>query len=119
VTIYHSARRAFALLLSTTALTIHLPLLAQDSAGDEPVPTHSGDDLHNRDSANGEIVVTASGLKTLDMLAGTTAVEGLELQRSQAVQIGEVLMNQPGVSMSGFAPGASRPVLRGFSGNRV
>jgi iron complex outermembrane receptor protein len=117
VTVYHSARRAFALLLSTTALTLHVPLHAQDA--EDNAATQSDDDLHNRDSAAGEIVVTANGLKRLDMLAGTTAVEGLELQRNQAVQIGEVLMNQPGVSMSGFAPGASRPVLRGFSGNRV
>jgi iron complex outermembrane receptor protein len=92
-------------------------LLAQD-AGDHPV-TASDDDLHNRDSAGGEIVVTATGLKRLDMLAGTTAVEGLELQRSQAIQLGDGLVTQPGVSLSGFAPGASRPVLRGFSGNRV
>jgi iron complex outermembrane receptor protein len=79
----------------------------------------SDDDLHNRQAAGGEIVVTAKGLKSLDMLAGTTAVEGVELQRSLAGQLGEVLVNQPGVTMSGFAPGASRPVLRGFSGNRV
>jgi iron complex outermembrane receptor protein len=118
VTVYHSARSAFVLLLSTTALTLHAPSRAQDAAGEAPA-TQSDDDFHNRDSAAGEIVVTASGLKSLDMIAGTTAVEGLELQRSQAIQIGEVLMNQPGVSMSGFAPGASRPVLRGFSGNRV
>ena len=77
--------------------------------------------MHNRQngSASNQIVVTAHGLRTLDLLAGTTPVEGLELQRNMAGQIGEVLVNQPGVSMSGFSPGASRPVLRGFSGERV
>ncbi len=119
MTIYHSvARCALTLLLSSTALASASAVLAQD-ANQSSDTSDADDDLHNRESDADEIVVTASGLKQLDMLAGTTAVEGLELQRSQAVQIGQVLMNQPGVSMSGFAPGASRPVLRGFSGNRV
>jgi iron complex outermembrane receptor protein len=124
VTIYHIRRRAAPLFLATTILASAVPALAQDA---DPAPAPAGDagpqsddDLHSRAAdASPEIVVTAHGLKQLDMLAGTTAVEGLELQRSQATQIGEVLLNQPGVSMSGFAPGASRPVLRGFSGNRV
>jgi hypothetical protein len=30
-----------------------------------------------------------------------------------------VLTHVPGVSSSSFSPGASRPVLRGFSGDRV
>jgi iron complex outermembrane receptor protein len=119
VTIYHSARSAAALLLTTAAVAWIAPAAAQDAAPPVAAAQDSDDDLHNRQSDNGEIVVTANGLKRLDMLAGTTAVEGLELQRSQAIQIGDVLVNQPGVSMSGFAPGASRPVLRGFSGNRV
>ena len=32
---------------------------------------------------------------------------------------GEVIAREPGVTASGFAPGASRPILRGFSGERV
>jgi iron complex outermembrane receptor protein len=123
VTIYHyAARGALAFLLSTTMLATAAPALAQDGSrppAAQPDDTQSDDDLHSRQSDGGEIVVTANGLKRLDLLAGTTAIEGLELQRSQAIQIGDVLINQPGVSMSGFAPGASRPVLRGFSGNRV
>jgi iron complex outermembrane receptor protein len=34
-------------------------------------------------------------------------------------QVGEVLEGLPGVSATGFSPGASRPVLRGFQGERV
>ncbi|RYG85651.1 TonB-dependent receptor, partial [bacterium] len=33
--------------------------------------------------------------------------------------IGEVLSKLPGVTASGFSPAASRPILRGFSGERV
>ena len=78
------------------------------------------DDYHDRRvNAAGEIIVRAIGLTQLDVLAGTSVVEGLELQRNQAGQIGEVLAKLPGVSATSFSPGASRPVLRGFSGERV
>ena len=46
-------------------------------------------------------------------------MEGAELQRSLAGQVGDVLAKLPGVSATSFSPGASRPVLRGFSGERV
>ena len=78
------------------------------------------DDLHDRRiNYQGQIVVSAQGIRDLDLLAGTDVVEGEELQRNLAGQIGDVLDSQPGVSASGFAPGASRPILRGFSGERV
>lgn len=104
----------FALLASTAAWAV--PALAQDAAGVDPQETRArpgSDDLHNR------IVVTAAGLDRLDVVAGTSVIEGVELQRNLDGQIGEVLAKLPGVSASGFAPGASRPVLRGFGGERV
>ncbi|MGX7894472.1 TonB-dependent receptor [Tsuneonella sp. HG222] len=73
----------------------------------------SGDDFH------GDIVVTASGLKRLDLLAGTSVVTGDDLQRNLAGQVGDILADLPGVSATSFSPGASRPVLRGFQGDRV
>ncbi len=103
------------ILLASTAV-LALPALAQDDAATDPPAERArpgGDDLHDR------IVVTAAGLARLDVLAGTTVIEGIELQRELAGQIGEVLAKLPGVSASGFAPGASRPVLRGFGGERV
>lgn len=78
------------------------------------------DDLHNRQTDyRGNIVVSASGLEQLDILAGTSVFEAEEIQRNLSGQIGEVLAKLPGVSATGFAPGASRPVLRGFQGERV
>ncbi|WP_083440233.1 TonB-dependent receptor [Altererythrobacter epoxidivorans] len=78
------------------------------------------DDFHSRSlDYQGNIIVSASGLKQLDLLAGTSVIEALELQREMAGQVGEVLAKLPGVSATGFSPGASRPVLRGFSGDRV
>ena len=80
----------------------------------------SGDDFHNRRlDYDNQIIVSAAGLKQLDILAGTSIIEGDMLQRNMAGQIGEVLTKIPGVSASGFAPGASRPILRGLAGERV
>src|SRR5690606_37279269 len=53
------------------------------------------------------------------MLAGTSVLDGQDLQRNSDGQIGEVLARLPGVSATSFSPGASRPVLRGFQGDRV
>lgn len=110
------AKSRFLLLAAAVLVPVPLfpvSLLAQD-AGELP---------HSHDPHAGEdadvIVVTAGGLERLDMLAGTSVVQDAELQRNMAGQVGEVLAQLPGVSASGFAPGASRPVLRGFSGERV
>ncbi len=107
------AKSRFHLLALAAAALSPTPATAQDQ-GTAP-HTH---DLHD-DEATDVIVVTAGGLQRLDMLAGTSVVEGAELQRNMSGQVGEVLAQLPGVSASGFAPGASRPVLRGFSGERV
>lgn len=78
--------------------------------------TAQTDDYH---APKDQIVVTANGIKSLDVLAGAAVVSGDVLQRNQEGQLGEVLAKLPGVSASGFAPGASRPILRGMQGERV
>lgn len=97
-----------------------LPALAQQAEPDDALegddaeaPRSNADDLHN------VIYVTAAGIDRLDTVAGTSVVSGIELQRESAGQIGDVLASLPGVTATGFAPGASRPVLRGFGGERV
>lgn len=79
------------------------------------------DDLHNRQAdGEGNIIVSASGLKELDVLAGTSVLEVREIQRDMVTgQIGDLLTKIPGVSATSFAPGSSRPVLRGQQGERV
>ncbi|OYU37338.1 MAG: TonB-dependent receptor [Novosphingobium sp. PASSN1] len=54
-----------------------------------------------------------------DAVVAPVVISGDELARHAAAQIGTLLAHLPGVSTSGFAPGASRPVLRGFDGPRV
>ncbi len=67
-----------------------------------------------------EIVVTALfGRNQADILSGTSVVTGDELARDIRSTIGETLTRQAGVSSTSFGPNASRPVLRGFQGERV
>ncbi len=102
------------LLLATSVLAA--PALAQTS-------DHAERDRSSRNPVHGEtvdeVVISAPGVERLDLLAGTSVVTGDELVRDIRGQIGESLTQVPGVSATSFSPGASRPVLRGFQGERV
>ncbi len=65
------------------------------------------------------IVVTGFRRRSEDVLTGASVVAGDELTREMRSTIGETLARQPGVSATSFGPNASRPVLRGFQGERV
>src|SRR6188474_1456454 len=106
-------------LLAATSLALSTPAFAQEETPPSPAPDANAPPPADDDDFHGEIYVTAGGLGRLDMLAGTSVMEGTELQRNLDGQIGEVLAKIPGVSATSFSPGASRPVLRGFSGDRV
>lgn len=118
-------RPTLAASLSFIALVASVPVAAQDGgatpvARSAPDDAPTQDDLHDRRiDQDGTIIVTAKGLRQFDLLAGTSVIEGAQLDANLDGQLGEVLASVPGVSASGFAPGASRPVLRGFSGERV
>ncbi|MFL9839664.1 TonB-dependent receptor [Sphingomonas sp. ST-64] len=103
-----------AALLATTILAA--PALAQTS-------DHEARDRSSRSAVHGdtteEVVISAPGIAQLDLLAGTSVVSGDELVRDLRGQIGDSLTKVPGVSATSFSPGASRPVLRGFQGERV
>lgn len=76
-------------------------------------------DPHAHHHGAEEIVVTGHLVRELDILAGKSVLSGTELQRESRAQIGDTLTSLPGVSATSFSPGASRPVLRGFQGERV
>ena len=114
------------------ATALSCAVIATPSAAQDPVDTQASeaeaeagakpaeDDLHNRQvDYRGNIIVSATGLQQLDLLAGTSVLEAAEIQNNLNGQVGEVLAKLPGVSATSFAPGASRPVLRGFQGERV
>jgi iron complex outermembrane receptor protein len=68
-----------------------------------------------------QITVTASGREqtALETFQAVTTIEALELSAKAASSLGEVLDDQPGIAKRSFGPGTTRPVIRGFDGDRV
>jgi iron complex outermembrane receptor protein len=100
------------LVLAASAL-----LASASSANAQEIPDQKHGD-HDVDSD--EIVITAIyGRNQKDILPGTSVISGDDLARELKPTIGETLSHQPGVSATSFGPNASRPVLRGFQGERV
>lgn len=102
-------------LLAGASLMIAGPAFGQEVAASSSAdgPTSSTDQSH-------EVIVTAPFRQSeTDVLSGTSVVTGAELTRDLKPTIGETLAKQPGVSATSFGPSASRPILRGFQGERV
>jgi iron complex outermembrane receptor protein len=99
------------------ALAMAAPLAAQ-----VPPAPHAAerDHDHDEDVAHGEVVVTAAvRTSERDVLQGTSVLSGEQLTQNLKPTIGETLAKLPGVSATSFGPSASRPILRGFQGDRI
>jgi iron complex outermembrane receptor protein len=93
------------------------PAAAQSQS--EPPPDRGAAHGHNADHPE-DIVITAIIPRShIDILGGTSVLTSDDLVRDLRPSLGETLSRQPGVSATSFGPGASRPILRGFSGNRI
>ncbi len=68
-----------------------------------------------------QITVTASGQEetTLEAFQSVTSIESLELTQRPAISLGDILEQEPGVAKRSSGPGTTRPVVRGFDGDRV
>lgn len=102
-------------LLPATSLTLALLLTTPAFAQQGAAQSGSDDDFHTDQG----IVVTAPYVRSLDILGNVSVMQGEKLAQDIRGQIGDTLASQPGVSSSSFSPGASRPILRGFSGERA
>ena len=118
--------------LAAVAAAIPVPLSAQPapaaktladtgggtsaSAAAPPVP---GDAKAAHPDEDQAIVITGIKRPAGDILGGVSVVDTQALQRTARPSIGETLASQPGVTASSFGPTASRPILRGLSGERV
>ena len=91
------------------------------AAATDTASATSGDDASSHAQEHGpEIIVTGRVISgNTDPIAAPVVLQGNNLLRDLKPQIGEMLASLPGVSSTGFAPGVSRPVLRGFDGPRV
>lgn len=89
------------------------PIGAQESAA---AARSNGDDVMAE-----RIVVTASPLaRSADEFSKiVTTIDRSHLLTNGGASIGDALMTVPGISGTGFAPGANRPVIRGFDATRV
>jgi iron complex outermembrane receptor protein len=68
-----------------------------------------------------EITVTASGRQetAFDAFQAVNSIESMELTARSRPSLGDVLEYESGVAKRSFGPGSSRPVIRGFDGDRV
>ena len=68
-----------------------------------------------------QVTVTATGTEqtTFEAIASVSNVGANEILSRASVGIGDVLNDEPGVSKRSSGAGASRPVIRGFDGDRV
>src|SRR5262245_44344648 len=68
-----------------------------------------------------QVTVTATGNEetTFNSIQSVTVVGSQELAKKNPVSLGEALDYELGVAKRSFGPGTSRPVIRGFDGDRV
>ncbi|HEX6125911.1 MAG TPA: TonB-dependent receptor, partial [Pyrinomonadaceae bacterium] len=68
-----------------------------------------------------QVTVTASGSEqsVFDSFQSVNSVGATRIAERAATSLGEVLESETGVAKRSFGPGSSRPVIRGFDGDRV
>ena len=69
-----------------------------------------------------DVTVTASvdGTETaLEAFNAVTTMDSFDIAKESATNLADALRNEPGIAVRGFGPGANRPIIRGFDGDRV
>ncbi len=68
-----------------------------------------------------QVTVTSSGTEqsVFDSFQSVNSVGSTQITERGSTSIGEVLAAETGVAKRSFGPGSSRPVIRGFDGDRV
>ncbi len=107
----------------TTLITtgISAPALLAVCLWSAPVSSAPADlDSRSEHDAD-EVIVTASALREspLDVAQPVTVLAGEALQRMMGASLGETVASSLGVTGSYFGAAASRPIIRGQSGERV
>ncbi len=106
----HDAR----LLLQLCAF-LALVLPAAPGFADEDPDEHAHEHEHEEHGPTEEIVITASPLahRAEELALPVDQLDRTEILQDLGTTIGNTLRNVPGVTSTGFAGGASRPVIRG------
>jgi len=68
-----------------------------------------------------EVTVTATGTEesVFEAIQSVESISSTRIREQASTAIGEVLEREAGVGKRAFGPGSSRPVIRGFDGDRV
>lgn len=68
-----------------------------------------------------QVTITASGTEqsVFDSFQSVNSVSSSTITQKSPTSLGEILENETGVSKRSFGVGSSRPVIRGFDGDRV
>ena len=107
------------LMLASAAIACADVALAQEAKRTSEPQDPVADQTDPHADHSQEIIITGFRRNRSEALSGASVVSGIELVRELRSTIGETLARQPGVSATSFGPNASRPVLRGFQGERV
>jgi len=72
-------------------------------------------------SLNEQVTITASGTEqsTFESFQTVNSISSSAIKQRSPSSLGEILENETGVYKRSFGVGASRPVIRGFDGDRV
>ncbi len=104
---------------SASLIAVAAAVLASASVAQAQENDHSGPNDYHASEDEAIIVTGAVTVSRKDVLSGVAVLSGAELDQALRPSLGETLADTPGVSASSFGPNASRPVLRGFQGERV
>ncbi len=72
-----------------------------------------------REEVNVTAEVTVGAEATLRAFNAVSTLDSFEIARDAPGSIGEALDDEPGIANRSFGPGSSRPIVRGFGGDRV
>ena len=66
------------------------------------------------------MTASAGGAETtLEAFNAVTTLDSFDIAVAGTNTVGEALQNEPGIANRSFGPGTSRPIIRGFDGDRV
>ena len=88
----------------------------------EPTPSPSPTGMTPDGTPTAERVVVSGGAierSETDTAQSVVILNENDLKLATTPTLGDTLATQPGISASGFTPGASRPVIRGQADNRI
>lgn len=103
------------------ALLAGLSLLALSGAAQAQTTVAAGHDADKDAAGQPVIVITGSGYRVQKdaLMSHVDVLTRAQIDEKPAQGLGDMLAYMPGIRSSSFAPGASRPMIRGLDGFRV